>query len=178
MARRLDPPIRLIVDPDDDVACLEALRRLHARPYGQILCEPDPTATSAELARYLLCALGKDAEARTCGQLWTLVDCHLRVEHVRDLAVVRAQTLSFAALRDLADHAHAAGVALWLLIAGERPTVAITQLLEARPHDTAAPTALISRWAATTPSTDEPSTLPAAAGEYPPACSSIAHVGC
>jgi hypothetical protein len=65
VARALDPPITLIVDPDDDLACLEELRRRHARPYGQILCEPDPTATSAELARYLLRALGKDAEART-----------------------------------------------------------------------------------------------------------------
>lgn len=168
MARTLDPPITLIVDPDDDLACLEELRRLHARPYGQILCEPDPTATSAELARYLLRALGKDTEAGTRGQLWILVDCHMRVEHVRDLAVVRAQTLSYAALRDLADHTHAAGAALWLLTAGERPTVAITQLLEARPHDTATPTALISRWAASMPPTDEPSGLPAAAGyEYP-----------
>jgi len=80
VARTVDPPITLIVDPDDNLACLEQLRRLHARPYGQILCEPDPTATSAELARYLLEGLGKDSRGLTRGQLWHQVDCHLRAD--------------------------------------------------------------------------------------------------
>ncbi|MDQ6805128.1 MAG: hypothetical protein M3065_09190 [Actinomycetota bacterium] len=146
MARTVEPPITLIVDPDDDLACLEQLRRLHARPYGQILCEPDPTATSAELARYLLEGLGKHSEGLARGQLWQQVDCHLRAEHVHDLALTRAQTLTYPALRDLADHAHDAGVALWLLIAAERPTAAIAQLLEARPHQTAELQQLIDRW--------------------------------
>jgi hypothetical protein len=146
VARTVDPPITLIVDPDDDLACLEQLRRLHARPYGQILCEPDPTATSAELARYLLEGLGKPSRRLTRGQLWHQVDCHLRAEQVHDLALARAQTLTYAALRDLADHAHDAGVAVWLLIAAERPTAPIAQLLEARPHETADLQQLIDRW--------------------------------
>ncbi len=167
MARTVDPPITLIVDPDDDLACLEQLRRLHARPYGQILCEPDPTATSAELARYLLEGLGKDSRSLPRGQLWHQVNCHLRAEHVHDLAITRAHTLTFAALRDLADHAHDAGVAVWLLVAAERPTAAIAQLVEARPHQTADLQQLIGRWRQAQPP-NEPVTVPAGHGsQYP-----------
>ncbi len=166
-ARTVDPPITLIVDRDDDLACLEQLRRLHARPYGQILCEPDPTATSAELARYLLEGLGKPSRSLTRGQLWHPVDRHLRAEHVRDLALTRAHTLTFAALRDLADHAHDAGVAVWLLVAAERPTAAIAQLVEARPHQTADLQQLIDRWRQAQPP-NEPATVPAGHGsQYP-----------
>ena len=167
MARTVDPPITLIVDPDDDLACLEQLRRLHARPYGQILCEPDPTATSAELARYLLEGLGKHSESLTRGQLWQQVDCHLRAEHVHDLALTRAQTLTYPALRDLAEHTHDAGVAVWLLIAAEQPTAAIAQLLEARPHQTADLQQLIDRWHRAEPP-GQPATVPAGHGsQYP-----------
>lgn len=163
VARTVDPPITLIVDPDDDLACLEQLRRLHARPYGQILCEPDPTATSAELARYLLEGLGKDSRSVPREQLWHQVDCHLRAEHVHDLAITRAHTLTFAALHDLADHAHDASVAVSLLVAAERPTAAIAQLLEARPHQTADLQQLIDRWRQAQPPT-EPATVPAGHG--------------
>jgi hypothetical protein len=167
VARTVDPPITLIVDPDDDLACLEQLRRLHARPYGQILCEPAPTATSAELARYLLEGLGKHSQSLTRGQLWRQVDCHLRAEHVHDLALARAHTLTFAALRDLADHARDAGVSVWLLIAAEQPTAAIAQLVEARPHETGELQQLIGRWRrAEAPG--EPATVPAGHGsQYP-----------
>jgi hypothetical protein len=167
VARTVDPPITLIVDPDDDLACLEQLRRLHARPYGQILCEPAPTATSAELARYLLEGLGKPSRNLSRGHLWQQVDCHLRAEHVHDLALARAHTLTYAALRDLADHARDADVSLWLLIAAEQPTAAITQLVEARPHETAELQQLIGRWRqAEAPA--EPATVPAGNGsQYP-----------
>ena len=91
----------------------------------------------------------------------------MRAERVRDLAVVRAQTLTYSALRDLADHTHAAATALWLLTAGERPTVAVTQLLEARPHEHATIGQLIQRWSEIAPP-PEPDPVPPGAGrDYP-----------
>ena len=167
MARTAEPPLTVIVDPDDDLGCLEELRRLHARPYGQILCEPDPTATSADLARYLLEALGKQAASLTRRQLWALVDCHLRAERVRELVVARAHTLTFPALRDLANHAHDAAGALWLLTAGERPSAAIFQLLEARPHNTATVEHLIDHWRDASPASEPDPVPPGAGADYP-----------
>lgn len=167
VARTTDPTITVIVDPDDDLSSLEQLRRLHARPYGQILCEPDPTATSTELARYVLQALGKGIQSGTRGELWTHVTCHLRTEHVRDIAVVRAHTLTYAALRDLSNHAHDAGSALWLLLAAERPPPAVVQLLEVRPHHTADLRDLITRWTSVEPSPDDDRVPPGAGPDYP-----------
>jgi hypothetical protein len=167
VARALDPAITLIVDPDDDLESLEQLRRLHARPFGQLLCEPDPTAASAELARYILQALGKHSEAGTRGELWAQVDCHLRTERVRELVIARAQTLTFASLRDLANHAHDAGTAVCLLIAAERPPPAIAQLLEMRPHETADIRDLISRWTGTEPPARPAIVPPGAGSDYP-----------
>ena len=167
MARTADPGLVLVVDPDDDVGCLEQLRRLHARPYGQILCEHDPTATSTELARYLLAALGKHTTDLPRRELWSLVDCHLQGERVRELAVARAHTLSYPALRNLPDHAHRASAVVWLLTAGERPTAAVAQLLEARPHEQATVHQLIQRWSETIPP-PEPDPVPPGAGpDYP-----------
>ena len=65
MARTAEPPITLVLDPDDDVGSLEQLRCLHSRPYGRVLCEPDPTATSRGVALHLLAALGKHVDAPT-----------------------------------------------------------------------------------------------------------------
>jgi hypothetical protein len=157
----------LVVDPDDDIGCLEELHRLHARPYGQILCEHHPTATSTELARYLLAALGKHTTASPRRDLWSLVDCHLQAERVRELAVARAHTLTYPARRDLADHAHRASAVVWLLTAGERPTAAVARLLEARPHEHATIHQLIQRWSETIPP-PEPDPVPPGAGpDYP-----------
>ena len=113
-------------------------------------------------------ASARTREASPRGQLWHQVDCHLRAEHVHDLALARAQTLTYAALRDLADHAHDAGVAVWLLIAAERPTAAIAQLLEARPHQTADLQQLIDRWWQAQPPSERALRAPAEPGhEYP-----------
>jgi hypothetical protein len=167
VARTADSKLVLVVDPDDDIGCLEQLRRLHARPYGQILCEHDPTATSAELARYLLAALGKETSGLPRGELWALVDCHLPAERVREIVVARAQTLTYSALRDLADHAQRASTTVWLLTAGERPTAPVTQLLEARPHEHATIGQLIQRWSEIAPP-PEPDPVPPGAGrDYP-----------
>jgi hypothetical protein len=36
--------ITLVLDPDDELRTLRALRALHARPLGQIVCEPATTS--------------------------------------------------------------------------------------------------------------------------------------
>lgn len=97
VARAAERTVTLILDAGDELADLEELRRLHSRPYGQILCEPDPTATRTGLAHHLLAALGKHPGDLT-GEVspWPLVECHLKAERVRDLVLARAQTLTYA----------------------------------------------------------------------------------
>lgn len=138
VAHSADRTITLVLDPTDDVDDLARLRRLHARPLGRIVCEPAPAGGTAGLARSLLEALGKKLELTTPrAPLWNLVDIHLYGERVRDLYVLRAHTLPYGALRQLADHIGAADVHLWLVVHRERPTAPIAQLLEGLPHDTA-----------------------------------------
>jgi hypothetical protein len=62
VARTADHTLTLVLDPDDDVDDLARLRRLHARPLGQVVCEPAPGGGTAGLARNLLAALGKDLD--------------------------------------------------------------------------------------------------------------------
>lgn len=128
----------LVLDPDDDVDTLARLRRLHARPLGQIVCEPAPGGGSAALAYGLLAALGKTIDPDPArNPLWRLIDVHLRAERVRHLVVLRAHTLTYLALRKVADHAHDVGARLWLVVHRERPPAAVAQLLEGLPHETA-----------------------------------------
>jgi hypothetical protein len=62
VARTADRTLTLVLDPDDDGDDLARLRRLHARPLGQIVCEPAPGGGAAGLARSVLAALGKDLD--------------------------------------------------------------------------------------------------------------------
>jgi hypothetical protein len=164
VARTADRTFTLVLDPDDDVDTLARVRRLHARPLGHVVCEPAPGGGSAGLARSLLAALGKTLEREPCREpLWRLVDVHLRAEGVRELIVLRAHTLTYPALRRLADHAHAVGVRLWLVVHQERPPALVAQLLEAFPHDTAPLRTLLEH----TPEVPEPDSgeeLPFGAG--------------
>jgi hypothetical protein len=138
VARTADRSVTLVLDPDDDVDTLVRLRRLHARPFGQVVCEPAPGGGSAALAYGLLAALGKTLEFDPPRDpLWRLVNVHLRAERVRHLVLLRAHTLTFLALRKIADHAYDVGARLWLVVHRERPPAAIAQLLEAVPHETA-----------------------------------------
>ncbi len=60
-----------------------------------------------------------------------------------------------------------AAVALWLVTAADRPTSAVSQLLEARPHDTATVEHLIDHWRDASPA-PEPDPVPPSAGiDYP-----------
>lgn len=138
MARTAHRTLTLVLDPDDDVETLARLRRLHARPLGQVVCEPAPGDGRSGLARSLLAALGKTVDDDAQREpLWRLVDVHLRAERIRDLVVIRAHTLTYPALRRLADHAHDAGAQLWLVVHQERAPAPVAQLLEALPHQTA-----------------------------------------
>ncbi|MDQ6805837.1 MAG: AAA family ATPase [Actinomycetota bacterium] len=121
VARSAEHTVTLILDAGDELADLEELRRLHSRPYGQVLCEPDPTTTRTGLARHILVALGKHPDMPGSASPWPAVECHLKGERVRDLVLARAHTLTYASLRRVADHAHAAGAHLWLWSATERP---------------------------------------------------------
>ena len=168
MARTADRTLTLVLDPDDDVDTLARLRRLHARPLGHVVCEPAPGDGASGLARSLLAALGKPLDLEPCREpLWRLVEVHLRAEQIRELIVLRAHTLTYPALRRLADHAHVAGTQLWLVVHQERPPAPVAQLLEANPHQTASLEALLER----TPEVPEPDSgedLPLGAGlEFP-----------
>lgn len=149
MARSADCQITLVLDPRDDVDTLAQLRRLHARPMGQVVCEPAPAGGTAGLARSLIAALGKNADREVhLGShrvhLWDLVDAHLAGEGVQHLILLRAHTLPFDALRCLSDHAAAAGAHLWLVVHRERPPLAVVQLLEALPHTAASLSSLLA----------------------------------
>ena len=145
MARTADRSVTLVLDPDDDVDTLARLRRLHARPLGQVVCEPAPGGGSTGLAYGLLAALGKTVELDPPRDpLWCLIDVHLRAERVRHLVVLRAHTLTYPALRRVADHTHTAGAQLWLVVHQERAPTPIAQLLEGIPHETASVPALLA----------------------------------
>jgi hypothetical protein len=166
VARTADRTVTLVLDPDDDVDTLVRLRRLHARPLGQVVCDPAPGGGSAALAYGLLAALGKTLDFEPPRDpLWRLVGLHLRAERVRHLVVLRAHTLTYLALRRVADHAHGVDARLWLVVHQERPPAAVAQLLEGVPHETAPLAALL----ALTPDLDDGDTeLPAGAGlEFP-----------
>jgi hypothetical protein len=62
---------------------------------------------------------------------------HLRAERVGHLVVLRARTLTYLALRKVADHAHDVGARLWLVVHRQRPPEAVAQLMEGLPHETA-----------------------------------------
>ena len=144
MARTADRTLSLVLDPDDDVDTLARLRRLHARPLGYVVCEPAPGGGSAGLARSLLAALGKDLDVGPRRDpLWRLVDVHLRAERVRELILLRAHTLTYPALRRLADLADAADVRLSLVVHHERAPAPVAQLLESLPHTTTGLQALL-----------------------------------
>jgi hypothetical protein len=126
--------ITLVLDPDDDLRTLRAIRALHARPLGQIVCEPS-TAGAIELAHHLLSALGK-----TPGPLdgaWRRAQALLLAERIEHILLLRAHLLSYPALRRLADTAQASRSRLWLIAAGEIAGQPIRQLLEQRAHTTA-----------------------------------------
>lgn len=87
------------------------MRHLHARPFGQVVCEPAPGGGTAGLARSVLGALGKDLDVGPiCDPLWRLVQIHLGAERVRELILLRAHTLTYPALRRLADHTSDVGI--------------------------------------------------------------------
>jgi hypothetical protein len=167
VARTADRRLTVVFDRDDDLDVLARLRRLHARPFGQVVCECAPGGGSAGLARSLLAALGKDLEVGPRRDpIWQLVDVHLRAERVHNLIVLRAHTLTYTALRRIADltadHLH-----LWLVVHHERPPAAVAQLLEALPHETCRVDRLLEQ----TPDVPDPpdqQNLPLGAGrEFP-----------
>lgn len=136
MARTAERTLTVVLDPHDDLNTLNRLRRLHARPFGQVVCEPAPTGGTSGLARSVLAALGKNPDlGPRRDPLWRLVDVHLRGERTRQLIVLRAHTLSYAPLRKLADITDAADIHLWLVVHHERLPAAVAQLLEGLPHD-------------------------------------------
>lgn len=125
--------LRIVIDPDDDLDTLRAVRALHARPFGQIVCEVEPTTSAGTLAEYLLDALGKTSAAAH-RKPWPRARALLSAEHIEHLVVMRAQLLTYPGLHRLCDCTTTTRTRLWLLAAGELPGHAITQLLERRPH--------------------------------------------
>jgi hypothetical protein len=93
---------------------------------------------------------------------------HLRAERVHDLIVLRAHTLTYAALRCLADDASDAGVQLWLVVHQERMPAPVAQLLEALPHQTAPLPELLEHCPAfAEPDVDDDALPPGAGLEFP-----------
>lgn len=137
--------LRIVIDPDDDLDTLRAARALHARPFGQIVCEVDPTTSTDTLAHHLLDALGKTTGPTS--NAWRRAGALLAAERIDHLVLLRAHLLSYPALRRLADCTAATDTRLWLLAAGELPTHAIGQLLERRPHHRSALAAMLAELA-------------------------------
>ena len=169
MARTAERTLTVVLDPHDDVATLNRLRRLHARPFGQVVCEPAPAAGPSGLARSVLAALGKDPDlGPRRDPLWRLVDVHLRAERTRQLIVLRAHTLTYAALRRLADITDDAEIHLWLVVHTERIPGPVAQLLEGLPHDTGELDRLLEHTPDLTDEHDDVDELPVGAGlEFP-----------
>ena len=164
MARTAERTLTVVHDPHDDLDTLNRLRRLHARPFGQVVCEPAPTGGSSGLARSVLTALGKDPDLGPRREpLWRLVDVHLRAERARQLILLRAHTLTYAPLRRLADVADAAEIHLWLVIHTERLPGPVAQLLEGLAHNTSDLEALLQR-APAFPDEHDSADLPVGAG--------------
>jgi len=164
VARTAERTLTVVHDPHDDLDTLNRLRRLHARPFGQVVCEPAPTGGTSGLARSVLAALGKDPElGPRRDPLWQLVDVHLRAERTRELIVLRAHTLTYASLRRLADITDAAEIHLWLVIHTERLPGPMAQLLEGLAHDTSNLERLLQR-APAFPDEHDSADLPAGAG--------------
>ena len=124
--------LTLVLDPEDDLATLRQLRALHARPYGQIVCEPSPQAARNDLALHLLDALGKSPGDPA--RAWIRAQAQLTAERIEHVVLLRAHLLSYAALRCLTDCTEPAGARLWVIAAGETPSLALVQLLERRAH--------------------------------------------
>ena len=169
MARTAERNLSVVLDPHDDLATLNRLRRLHARPFGQVVCEPAPTGGSSGLARSVLAALGKDPDlGPRRDPLWRLVDVHLRAERTRELIVLRAHTLTYAALRRLADITDAAEIHLSLVVHTERLPGPVAQLVEGLPHDARELDRLLEQTPDPAGEQDEVDELPAGAGlEFP-----------
>jgi len=169
VARTAERTLTVVLDPHDDLHTLNRLRRLHARPFGQVVCEPTPTGGPSGLARSVLAALGKDADlGPRRDPLWRLVDVHLRAERTRQLIVLRAHTLTYAALRRLADITGSVEIHLWLVAHTERLPGPVAQLLEALPHDTSELDRLFEQTPDLTDDHDDVDELPAGAGlEFP-----------
>lgn len=139
--------LALVLDPEDDLDDLRAARQLHARPLGQIVCEPDPTCDRHDLAHHLLEALGK-APGERAGA-WARAQLLLEAEQIRELVLLRAHLLSYPALRQLADTTEQARTRLWIVCPRERPTGPIAPLLERRPHTTSGMQDLVAQLAIT-----------------------------
>jgi hypothetical protein len=169
VARTAERTLTVVLDPHDDLHTLNRLRRLHARPFGQVVCEPAPTGGPSGLARCVLAALGKDPDlGHRRDPLWRLVDVHLRAERTRELIVLRANTLTYAALRRLADITDGAEIHLWLVVHAERMPGPVAQLLEGLPHNTSELDRLLEQTPGTADEEDDLDELPAGAGfEFP-----------
>jgi hypothetical protein len=123
--------ITLVLDPDDELDTLRALRALHARPLGQIVCEPASTG-AAELAHHLLTSLGKTPGERKYA--WQRAQALLSADQIEHILLLRAHRLTYPALRRLADAAQSSASRLWIIAAGETATQPVCQLLEQRPR--------------------------------------------
>lgn len=152
--------LTLVLDPEDDLATLRQLRALHARPLGQIVCEPSPATGLHDLAHHLLRALGKTPGGRD--HAWSRAQAHLEAEMIEHLVLLRAHVLDYPALRRIADCTLATGARLWLAAAGDIATRPIRQLLELRPHATATLEHLTA--SLNLGSIDEPDDLPTGRG--------------
>ena len=93
---------------------------------------------------------------------------HLRAERTRELIVLRAHTLTYAALRRLADVTDSADIHLWLVVHAERLPGPVAQLLEGLPHDTGELARLLEQTPDLADEHDDVDELPAGAGlEFP-----------
>ena len=113
------PSLCWVLDPDDDVACVRAMYRLHGLAAGVVVCHPRPTATWPVLIADLLAALGKHPRAlsreRRTADGAALLRVWLHAERIAHLVVLRAHRLGVEVLALLAELAAEVGCVIWLV---------------------------------------------------------------
>jgi hypothetical protein len=145
-----EPPVTVVVDPDDSAGCTRFVTGLAQLPAGRAVCHPTPGETALQsLALDLLLALGKRFDApraeRAHRRSWQLARTWLLAERIEHLFVLRANLLSSRHWQALLDLTSACNLRLWLVVHRADPH-ADQQLLGSTDHQRLSLAAFVHRW--------------------------------
>lgn len=129
-------PVDVVVDPDDDIATLRAIRRLAVQQPSVLAVGIAPDSrTAPAVAWAILRSLGKRIEHLE-GETpqWHMAETWLKAHQLAELVVLRAQHLNPARRHELARLGERTGVAITLVYsghgaAGQGATLSLEELL-------------------------------------------------